>query len=212
MKLDIEAPKESINDLFENAAAEKKDIQTEAPKKEQLKPQPNKVKKPQKTNGMFTTPIVILMLLIVVLVIVIILILRKKMNKNDDLINDYENQIEELTKELADSKKEINREKNKNKALMETNRELNDKFAEVQNKMDIEFKPKSYKEHKADRFNISNSYSKPKESKLKVEEVIEDPVMNFSKELKERAREMESETIDETQSEMDEEKVNSLLN
>lgn len=163
----------SVNDVFNDIQNTKTETKQEN-KKEESKT--NKQSTPKKTtNTLFTIPVIILMVLVVILILVIIYIIRKKLTKNDDLIANYEEQKEKILKENAELRKEINLNKQKIKMLNETNQELQDKLNENMRFNTDNHKPKTFKEHKADKWKVSNSYiNDKKDSKLKNEIVIEE--------------------------------------
>lgn len=180
IKLESSATKEeTINDLFENIQNSTQNLesknkpvnQKETTNKKSLNNQENKTNK----STVFTLPVIILMVLIVILILIIIYIIRKKMSKNDELIEDYENQKEKILKENLELRKEIELTKQKVKILTETNQELQEKIDEKQYDMG-QYKSKTFKEHKADKWEKSNKYidKNKKESHLKEEMLIEE--------------------------------------
>ena len=173
VKLNSGEKTSSVNDLFNDIHTTKTETKPEN-KKEELKT--NKQSTPKKTtNTLFTVPVIVLMVLVVILILIIIYIIRKKLTKNDDLIASYEEQKEKILKENAELRKEINLNKQKMKMLNETNQELQDKLNENMHFNTDNHKPKSFKEHKADKWKVSNSYiNDKKDSKLKNEIIIEE--------------------------------------
>ena len=181
IKLDSNLTKEeTINDLFENVQNSNQNLeqknkptnQKETENKKHFNNQENKKNK----STIFTLPVIILMILIIVLVLIIIYIIRKKMNKNDELIEDYETQKEKILKENLELRKEIELTKQKMKLLTETNQELQEKIDKKE--YDIgQYKTKTFKEHKADKWKKSNKYidENKKVSQLKDETIIEKP-------------------------------------
>lgn len=190
IKLDSGITKEeTINDLFENVQnsnqnPEQKNKpmnQKETENKKRLDNQENKKSK----STIFTLPVIILMVLVIVLILIIIYIIRKKMNKNDELIEDYETQKEKLLKENLELRKEIELTKQKVKLLTETNNELQDKIDENQYNIG-QHKTKSFKEYKADKWKKSNKYidENKKSSQLKEEMIIEETPTTLKPDLK----------------------------
>jgi len=181
IKLDSNLTKEeTINDLFENIQNSNQNLeqknkpmnQKETENKKRFNNQENKKNK----STIFTLPVIILMILIIILILIIIYIIRKKMNKNDELIEDYETQKEKILKENLELRKEIELTKQKVKLLNETNQELQDKIDRKEYDMG-QYKTKTFKEHKADKWKKSNKYidENKKGSQLKEETIIEQP-------------------------------------
>ena len=190
IKLDSGITKEeTINDLFENVQnsnqnPEQKNKplnQKETENKKRLDNQENKKSK----STIFTLPVIILMILVIVLILIIIYIIRKKMNKNDELIEDYETQKEKLLKENLELRKEIELTKQRVKLLTETNLELQDKIDENQYNIG-QHKTKTFKEYKADKWKKSNKYidENKKSSQLKEEMMIEETPTTLKPDLK----------------------------
>lgn len=180
IKLDSTLSKgETINDLFENISTSNQNLesknkpsnQKETENKKRFNNQENKKNK----STIFTLPVIILIVLIIILILIIIYIIRKKMNKNDELIEDYELQKEKILKENLELQKEIELTKQKVKLLTETNQELQEKIDEKQYNMG-QYKTKTFKEHKADKWKKSNKYidENKKKSQLDKELPIEE--------------------------------------
>lgn len=185
IKLNVNKKTSSVNDVFENINENKllnesglnginnKDNNKNNDKDSNKNNDKDKInnKSNGKTNNIiksastiFTLPVIILMVLVVILIVVIIYIIRKKMNKNDDLISDYEEQKEKILQENSELRKEINLSKQKLKMLSETNQELQNKLDDQNHFKTENYKPKSFKEHKAEKWNVSNSYISDKKT------------------------------------------------
>ena len=181
IKLNVNKKTSSVNDVFENINENKSlhgdssnGLNNKDNNKTNIKSD-DKGKINNKSNGktsniiksastIFTLPVIILMVLVVILIVVIIYIIRKKMNKNDDLISDYEEQKEKILQENSELRKEINLSKQKLKMLSETNQELQNKLDDQNHFKTENYKPKSFKEHKTEKWNISNSYINDKKT------------------------------------------------
>lgn len=185
IKLNVNKKTSSVNDVFENINENKSlpgdssnGLNNKDSNKDENKTNNKsdvKGKNNDKSNGktsniiksastIFTLPVIILMVLVVILIVVIIYIIRKKMNKNDDLISDYEEQKEKILQENSELRKEINLSKQKLKMLSETNQELQNKLDDQNHFKTDNYKPKSFKEHKAEKWNVSNSYINDKKT------------------------------------------------
>lgn len=209
IKLKQDEKMSNVKDLFNDIQITKNEPKKEN-KTEETKNDKQKTTK-KTTNTLFTLPVIILMILVIILILIIIYIIRKKMTKNDDLIAEYEEQKEKILKENAELRKEINLNKQKIKLLNETNQELQDKLNENMHFNSENYKPKTFKEHKADTWKVSNSYiNNKKETKLKENIKIEEQPITMKLEKKEDESSIEE---DQTEINYEQEKyIEDLLN
>jgi hypothetical protein len=197
-------------DKTEQKQTDNKTNQKQTDNKTNQKQTDNKTNDKTKNKSFFTLPIIILLAIILILIVVIIFILKFKTKNTDELLKQNEVQLQSLNEQIIDLEQRNQTLKQQNSKL---NNAINTLKTENQTLMDnlktnetFEFskqsKPKTFAEHKAEKFAKSNKYNQKDDKKETTEIIIEQEPINMTNELKQNTNSEHSD---------DEENIQALL-